>query len=151
MMEESDSNHISDMALRCCSVFFDRRPKSLLVEDLLPTACAEVLGYLVPNTSADYRSVPRYAQVPGDISHSNRRQLASPSICDDLVLKLRLIEPMPRDLVLSVNTTVDGFSVGAHIGGADVLLMVTRSNFITKMDTSSSTSYRPSSVYLHAS
>lgn len=54
------------------------------------------------------------------------RQVASPSIRDELNSKPRLVKPMRRDKALHVETLVDDASVGLHDGGASLFLKGTR-------------------------
>ena len=75
MTEESYSNQLWDRALRCGTVFSDRRLKSLYVEGLLPATCAQVRNYLATHATVDYQAVSRYEQAIGETHRSARRQL----------------------------------------------------------------------------
>ena len=88
MTEEVYSNQLRDKALRCGTVFSARRLKSLFVEGLLPTTCAQVQDYLATHLSVDYQAVSRYAQAIGETHCSARRQatsFASPQAPSDSV------------------------------------------------------------------
>ena len=74
MTEEVYSNHLWDKALRCGTVFSDRRLKSLFVEGLLPATCAQVRNYLATHPDVDYQSVARYAQAIGETNRASCRQ-----------------------------------------------------------------------------
>ena len=74
MTEEVYSNHLWDKALRCDTVYSDRRLKSLFVEGLLPATCAQVRNYLATNPQFDYQAVARYAQAIGETHRASRRQ-----------------------------------------------------------------------------
>ena len=74
MTEEVYSNHLWDKALRCGTVFSDRRLKSLFVEELLPATCAQVRNYLATHPDVDYQSVARYAQPIEETNRASRRQ-----------------------------------------------------------------------------
>ena len=54
MTEEVYSNYLWDKALRCGTVFSDRRLKSLFVKELLPATCAQVRNYLATHPNVDY-------------------------------------------------------------------------------------------------
>ena len=60
MTEEVHSNHLWDNALRCGTVFSDRRLKSLFFEELLPATHAQVRNYLATHPSVDNQAVSRY-------------------------------------------------------------------------------------------
>ena len=77
MTEEAYSNQLWDKALRCGTVFSDRRLKSLFVEGLLPATCAQVRNYLATHAGVDYQAVARYAQAIGETHRSARRQATS--------------------------------------------------------------------------
>lgn len=109
----------------------NRRLKSLFVEGLLPAASAKVRSCRATHTSADYHSVFRYTQALGDSSHSTRRQAASSSVHDRLNLNSRLIKPMRKDQVLSLETFVDDASTQRYDGGADRLLKLAGSTSIS--------------------
>ena len=88
MTEEVYSNQLWDKALRCGTVFSDRRLKFLFVEGLLPATCAQVRNYLATRPSVDYQAVARYAQAFGETHRSARRQstsFASPQAQSDSV------------------------------------------------------------------
>ena len=81
MTEEVYSNQFWDKALRCGTVFSDRRLKSLFVEALAPVTCVQVRNYLETHPGMDYQSLERYAQAISEKHRLARRQatsLASP-------------------------------------------------------------------------
>ena len=59
MTEEVYSNHLWYKALRCSTVFSDRRLKSLFFERLLPATCTQVRSYLATHLDVHYQSVAR--------------------------------------------------------------------------------------------
>ena len=88
MTEELYSNQLWDKALRCGTVFSDRRLKSLFVEGLLPATCAQVRNYLATHPGVEYQAMARYAQAIGETHPSARRQatsFASPQAPSDSV------------------------------------------------------------------
>ena len=70
LTEEVYSNQLWDLALRCGTVFSDRRLKSLFVEVLLPTTCAQVRNYLATHLGVKYQAVARYVQAIGETHRS---------------------------------------------------------------------------------
>ena len=56
------SNQFWDKALRCGTVFSDRRFKPLLVEGLLPATYVQVRNYLATHLSVEYQAMASYAK-----------------------------------------------------------------------------------------
>ena len=105
MTEEVYSNQLWDKALRCGSIFSDRRLKSRFVEGLLPATCAQVRNYFATHPGVDYQAVARYAQAIVETHRSARTQatsFASPQALSDSVRKLT--RKAPTRPVLSVES-----------------------------------------------
>ena len=143
MTEEVYSNHLWDKALRCGTVFSDRRLKSLFVEGLLPATCAQVRNYLASHPSVDYQAVARFAQAIGETHRSARRQatpLASPQVPSDSARRFaRTARTRP---VLSVESLSDIPTAGGT--GTEEILAVTDQSVTPSSLCSPPTSYHPS-------
>ena len=73
-MSETDfSQKLWAKALRCGTVFSDRRMKSLFTEGLLPSTRAQVRNYLANNPGKDYQALTRYAEALGETYRSGHR------------------------------------------------------------------------------
>ena len=77
MTEEVYSNQLWDKALRCGTVFPDRRLKSPFVEGFVPATWAQVRNYLATHPGVWYQAVARYLQAVGETHRSARRQATS--------------------------------------------------------------------------
>ena len=143
MTEEVYSNQLWDKALRCGTVFSDRRLRSPFVEGLLPATCAQVRNYLATHPGVDYQAVARYVQAIGETHRSARRQatsFASPQAPSDSVRRFtRNARTRP---VLSVESLCE--LPTARGTEAEELLAVTEQSVTPSTLSSPPTSYHPS-------
>ena len=73
MSETEFSQKLWSRALRCGTVFSDRRMKSLFTEGLLPSTRAQVRNYLATRPTVDYQALTRYAEALGATYRSSNR------------------------------------------------------------------------------
>ena len=143
MTEALYSNQLWDKALRCGTVFSDRRLRSLFVEGLLPATCAQVQNYLKTHPGVDYQAVVCYAQAIGVTRSSARRQatsFASPQASSDSVrIFTRNARTRP---VLSVKSLSE--LPTARGTEAEEILAVTDHSVTPSTLSSPPTSYHPS-------
>ena len=143
MTEEVYSNHLWDMALRCGTVFSDRRLKSLFVEGLLPATSAQVRNYLATHSYVDYQSVALYAQAIGETNRAFRRQGMSPLAHREPSGAPRRFDRTARTRpVLSVESASDIPTAGGF--AEEAILAVTDQTATPTSMSSPPTSYYPS-------
>lgn len=90
---------------------------------------------------ADYQFIAGHTHALRDTRRSTDRQVASSALRSVLDSILRLVTPMYREQVLSVDISWDDANVEPHDEGAEVLVMETGSTFTATTTNSPRTSY----------
>ena len=143
MTEEVYSNHLWDKALRCGTVFSDRRLKSLFTEGLLPATCAQVRNYLASHPHVDYQAVARYAQAIGETHRASRRHGAPYAAPRETSGTGRRTDRTARTRpVLSVESASEIPTAGAS--ATEEVLAITEQSAAPSSMSSPPTSYHPS-------
>ena len=146
MTEEAYRNQLWDKALRCGTVFSDRRLKSLYVEGLLPATCDQVRNYLATDATVDYQAVARYAQAIGETHRSARRHLLPSNVASrDATGMIAFNRSGRKTPVLSVESSSEAAYTGAS-PNADGIFAMTSPTVHASTVGSPPTSFHPSPV-----